>query len=151
MELTAEARTRLLERWPLAALATLAPGGGPHLVPIVFAWHAEHLWSPIDGKPKREGELARLRHLRRDPRVCVLLDGWDADWSRLWWIRIDGRAQIVEAVAPERDPALAPIVAALRAKYPQYAETPLFRGTPTLLCVAPEALRSWCAGPAGPR
>ena len=81
---------RILADWPVARLATLAPDGRAELVPIVFAESGGALWSPIDGKPKRGGELARVRNLRADPRVCVLLDHYDANWERLWWLRVDG-------------------------------------------------------------
>jgi PPOX class probable F420-dependent enzyme len=140
---------RLLETWPVARFATRRPDGAPHLVPIVFAQHAGALWTPIDAKPKRSGELARVRNLRADPRVAVLLDRYAADWSRLWWIRLEGRAAL-RALGPDApDDAPEPGAAgALRAKYPQYRETPLFRGEPVLIRIEVERLASWCAGEA---
>lgn len=128
---------RLLDTWPVARLATIAADGRPHLVPIVFARAHGALWSPIDGKPKSAAKLARVRDIERDPRVTLLLDHYDEDWSRLWWIRVDGRASLV---AGDREAE-----AALRAKYPQYATTPLFREEPLLLCIAVEATSSWTA------
>jgi len=131
---------RLLDSWPVARLATVAPDGRPHLVPIVFARHAGALWSPVDGKPKKAGGrvLARLAHIAREPRVSVLLDHYDTDWRRLWWIRVDGRA--------ERGGGAAAVEAALRAKYPQYRETPLYAGPPALVRIEPERVTSWAAG-----
>jgi PPOX class probable F420-dependent enzyme len=146
VDLPESAREILLRRSPVARLATLGPGGAPRLVPIVFVWHAGRLHSPVDGKPKAGGELARLRDVRRDPRVCVLLDGYADDWARLWWLRLDGVAEVVSAAGEEEAP-IAAAAAALRAKYPQYRTTPLFRGEPTLLVVRVERVRSWCAGP----
>jgi PPOX class probable F420-dependent enzyme len=128
---------RLLDAWPVARLATVAPDGRPHLVPIVFVRHAGALWSPVDGKPKAGAALARLAHVAHEPRVCLLLDHYDADWRRLWWIRVDGRA--------EGRGGDAAVEAALRAKYPQYRETPLYVGVPTLLRIEPERVRSWAA------
>ncbi len=64
---------RVLERWPLARLATLG-AAGPQLLPVVFARVDGVLWSAVDGKPKAGGELARIRHVRADPRVALLLD-----------------------------------------------------------------------------
>ena len=143
MELERAAVERILAEWPVARLATLSPDGAPQLVPIVFAQSAGALWSPIDGKPKREGELARVRNIRRDPRVCLLLDEYDADWSRLWWLRLDGRAELVAAAAPAARAA----AEALRAKYPRYASgvTPLTRGEPQLIRIAIERSSSWRA------
>jgi PPOX class probable F420-dependent enzyme len=142
MELPADGIERRLDTWPVARLATLGPGGAPQQVPIVFARHAGVLWSPIDAKPKAAGELGRVRNVRREPRVSLLLDHYDPDWTRLWWIRLDARAEVVEAGA---DPALDPVVRALRAKYPQYADTPLFRDPPLLLRFEILSVQSWVA------
>lgn len=131
---------RLLAGWPVARLATIAPDGRPHLVPLVFAWHAGALWSPIDGKPKRGSALARARHLAREPRVALLLDRYAADWRLLWWIRVDGRAGL--------RPAEAAVAEALRAKYPQYRTVPLFAGEPAVIRIEPERSASWYASDA---
>jgi PPOX class probable F420-dependent enzyme len=128
---------RLLDAWPVARLATVAPDGRPHLVPIAFVRHAGALWSPVDGKPKASAALARLAHVEREPRVAVLLDHYDADRRRLWWVRVDGRA--------ERCGGDAAVEAALRAKYPQYRETPLYAAEPTLLRIEPGRVSSWRA------
>jgi PPOX class probable F420-dependent enzyme len=146
MRLPERALQELLDTWPVAVLATLAPDGTPHQVPIVFARSGGVIWSPVDGKPKHGTELARLRHVAANPRVCLLLDRYDADWSRLWWIRVDGSARVVRIADPESGEHAA-AVAGLRAKYPQYARVALFRDTPTLLRIEVSRLRSWCAGP----
>ena len=147
MELERDAIERILATWPVARLATLAADGRPQLVPIAFAKSGGALWSPIDGKPKRGVELARVRNIRRDTRVCLLLDHYDPDWSQLWWLRIDGRAEIAAAAGPE---ALA-AADALRAKYPAYASgvTPLFAGEPTLIRIAVEKRVGWRASAQG--
>jgi PPOX class probable F420-dependent enzyme len=149
MEISDAAREILLRRWPVARLGTLAHGA-PRLVPIVFAWHAGRIWSPIDAKPKRGADprsLARVGDVRRDPRVCILLDHYDADWSRLWWLRLDGEAEVVSAPSPEADAGLAAAAGALRAKYPQYTGVSLFLGRPTALAVRIVETRGWCASP----
>jgi PPOX class probable F420-dependent enzyme len=148
VELPADVIEVILAHWPVARLATVAEGGRPALFPVVFARAAGALWSPVDGKPKRSAALARLRHVARDPRVALLLDHYDTDWTRLWWLRVDGAARVHRAPDPNADPELAVAAAALRRKYPQYATLPLFRGEPTLLAVAPERTASWCASPA---
>lgn len=137
----------LLDRWPVARLATLAPGGRPHQVPIVFARVAGALWSPIDAKPKAEGELARTRHVRANPAVSLLLDAYAEDWSRLWWLRIDANARVVEPPSLAAAPDAQAAVAALRAKYPQYASLAVLRDPPVLLTFTPVRIESWCAGP----
>jgi PPOX class probable F420-dependent enzyme len=136
----------LLERWPVARLATLGPAG-PHQVPVVFARSGGALWSPVDGKPKAAGELARVRHVRADPRVSLLLDHYAEDWSRLWWVAVAGSAEVVRPADASAEPAVAAAVAALRAKYPPYATLPVLREPATLLRVEPVRVRSWCAAP----
>ncbi len=156
MELPVETIDHLLERWPVARLATLDRTGHPAQVPIVFVAHAGVLWSPVDGKPKRSASLARLHNVERDSRVSVILDHYDGDWTRLWWLSLHGIAEVVACRHPEADPVLGPVVAALRSKYPQYrspgarngrarAAVALFRGDPTLLRIAVKDHASWCA------
>jgi PPOX class probable F420-dependent enzyme len=140
----------LIECWPAAHLATLAADGRPHLVPVVFARASGRLWTPIDGKPKARGEPARVRHLRRDPRAALLLDHYAADWTRLWWLRLDAEAQVMDAARPERDSAAAAALAALRAKYPQYERVPLLGDPPLLIALRETRRASWCPGPDPP-
>lgn len=162
MELPAAAVEALLAHWPVGRLASVAPDGAPHLVPVVFARAGARLWIPVDGKPKRARELARVRNLRREPRAALLLDRFDADWSRLWWLRVDADAEIVEAAGAAEaggpdagaaadaalPDALRAAADALRRKYPQYAETALFRGAPRAIALTPRRTRSWCASAA---
>ena len=144
MELPAEAIESVLARWPVADLATPGADGRPHVVPVVFAHRDGDLWSPIDGKPKSGRELVRVRNLRRDPRVALLLHHYDADWRKLWWLRVEGSAEVRTLASPP-DEADTRALAALREKYPQYAETPLPGAGGTLLRIRIEALRSWRA------
>jgi PPOX class probable F420-dependent enzyme len=113
-----EMRERL-GRARVARLATVDVDGQPHLVPICFALIGDHIVSVVDAKPKRTPKLRRLANIRAQPRVSVLVDEYDEDWSRLWWVRADGDARVVED-GREREAA----VMTLTAKYPQYAELP---------------------------
>lgn len=137
---------RALAAWPVARLALLGSDAQPRVLPVVFATVSGTLWSPVDGKPKAGGETARVRWLREHPRVELLIDAYDDDWRRLWWLRIAGVARVVQPPDPERDPDVAPVLAALRAKYPQYETTPVLASPPTLVAIRPDAIRSWCAG-----
>ncbi len=104
---------------PVGRLATLGPDGAPRLVPICFVLAGEVVYSAVDLKPKRTSDLGRLRNVARDPRVCVLIDHYEHDWSRLWWIRLDGVAQTLGSGAEAAD-ALARLIA----KYDQYRREP---------------------------
>jgi PPOX class probable F420-dependent enzyme len=104
-----------------AVLATIAPDGRPRPVPICFVVDPDRpvVYTPLDEKAKRSddpSDLARVRDIARDPRVTLLIDRWDEDWSRLAWLRLDGLAALCHA----DDPARAGVIAALRARYPQY-------------------------------
>jgi PPOX class probable F420-dependent enzyme len=103
----------------VARLATTDPDGRPHLVPIVFAVDGDTVYSAVDRKPKRTRRLRRIENARARPDVTVLVDHYEDDWSRLWWIRLRGRARVLDD-GSERDRALT----LLRDKYPQYVDEP---------------------------
>jgi PPOX class probable F420-dependent enzyme len=103
----------------VARLATIDPDGRPHLVPIVFALDGDTLYSAVDRKPKRSQTLRRIENARVRPDVTVLVDHYDEDWAGLWWIRLRGRARVLDE-GEEREHA----VALLRDKYPQYRAEP---------------------------
>ena len=145
MQLTPAAVEHLLDCWPVARLATLGADGGPELVPVVFARCGKRLWSAVDGKPKASAALARLSNARRDPRVSLLLDAYESDWKRLWWLRVAGHASVVTRADADSEATIEAAARILRDKYPQYEETPLFRGEPTLLSIEIRSVRSWCA------
>jgi PPOX class probable F420-dependent enzyme len=103
----------------IARLATTDPDGRPHLVPIVFALEGETLYSAVDRKPKRSSTLRRIENARARPDVTILVDHYEEDWGRLWWIRLRGRARVLDD-GEERDRALE----LLKEKYPQYRTEP---------------------------
>ena len=122
----------------VARLATLDADGRPHVVPIVFALVGDTLYSAVDGKPKRSRTLRRIENARERPDVTVLVDRYDdRDWTQLWWVRIRGRARVLDD-GEEATAALA----ALTGKYAQYREDP--PGTP-VLAVDVDAWRAWSA------
>jgi PPOX class probable F420-dependent enzyme len=103
----------------VARLATLGREGAPHLVPFCFVLSGEVLYSAVDQKKKRTSRLRRLENVRSDPRVSVLVDHYEEDWSKLWWVRIEGRARELEAGAEAKE-----AVRLLTSKYGQYRERP---------------------------
>jgi len=103
----------------VARLATTDPDGRPHLVPIVFVLDGDTLYSAVDRKPKRSQTLRRIENARVRPEVTILVDHYEEDWDHLWWIRLRGRARVLDD-GEERDRALG----LLREKYPQYRAEP---------------------------
>ena len=100
----------------VARLATVGADGRPHVVPICFALDGDTLYTAVDEKPKSTRALRRLTNIESNPCVEVVIDHWDENWSRLWWVRLSGRARVVEHDAR----ALGLLVA----KYEQYRERP---------------------------
>lgn len=104
----------------MARLATVTPAGAPHLVPIVFAVVDDTIYSAVDAKPKSTTRLARLANIGAEPRVSVLVDHYDEDWTRLWWARADGIATVLGVDSAQAAAGLA----ALARRYPAYADDP---------------------------
>ena len=103
----------------VARLATIDPDGRPHVVPMCFALSGGVLYSAVDRKPKRSRDLRRLRNVRERGWATVLVDHYEEDWSALWWVRLRGRARVLEDGAEFRD-----ALALLTEKYPQYRREP---------------------------
>jgi len=119
MRLTEEAARERLASVPVVHLATSDQAGRPHLVVTTFAVDGDRVYTAVDAKPKSTRDLKRVRNIRADPRVAVLADHYEDDWSRLWWVRADATAEIVEDPAAMERP-----IALLRERYRQYRETP---------------------------
>jgi PPOX class probable F420-dependent enzyme len=132
----AEARARF-EEARVARLATGGPDGAPHIVPITFALRGDTIVTAVDGKPKRGTPLRRFENVAANPRVSVLVDAYDEDWTGLWWARADGRASVL-ADGADLEAALV----ALRARYPQYETVPL---TGPAIVIAVDRWSGWSA------
>ena len=96
-------------------LATVDAAGQPLVVPVCFAVDGETLYSAVDDKPKRTRQLRRLRNVAENPRTALVVDEWHEDWSRLCWVLVEGRADVLRT-GVEFDRA----IELLRQKYPQY-------------------------------
>ena len=136
---------RILDVAPVARLAQKDLGGGPQALPFVFARVEHCLWSPIDGKPKKRASLSRLEWIAAEPEVLVLVDHYEDDWTQLWWLKLSGHATVVG----EREPGWRAAVSGLAAKYPQYAETPMFAGVPTMVRIDIAHWKSWASSGEG--
>ena len=97
-------------------LATIGAERRPHLVPVCFATTGDLLVTAVDRKPKTTTALKRLDNVRANPAVSVLVDHFEDDWSRLWWVRVDGQARVLEE-SDELDALLAPLHEKYRGHY----------------------------------
>ena len=126
----------MLETARVGRLGLVDEEGAPRVLPVTFAVAGGRIWSAIDQKPKRAGEPARLKFLRRDPRAALTVDRYSDDWEELAWVQVLGRIEIVDV--PDGPDGLE----ALRAKYEQYrAEAP----PGPLLALRPERHLWWRA------
>ena len=137
MKVPAEIESLLREE-RVAHLATVDRRGMPHIVPIVFAWEGDRLYTPVDAKPKSVAptRLRRVRNIVTNPSVQVLLDRYHEDWTQLWYVQVRGRAAVLEdGPAWERGKRL------LEAKYQQYQALPL-EGYP-IIAIEIEGVVTW--------
>jgi PPOX class probable F420-dependent enzyme len=134
--LEADDAWRRLTAARVAYLATVRADGRPHVVPIVFAVEDGVVYSIADPKPKSGLDLLRHRNIQANPSVSLLADAYDEDWERLWWVRADGTARVVEA-GDERETT----IRLLRAKYAQYATWTTPFGAATAIRI--DRIASW--------
>jgi PPOX class probable F420-dependent enzyme len=132
----------MLREARVGRLATADATGRPLVVPVCFTFDGAALYSAVDDKPKRTRALRRLRNVAENPQACLLVDLWDEDWTRLAWVRVDGRADVL---AGGLDFVRA--IGELRVKYPQYRTMELERDG-AVLRVRADRVRAWRAAPA---
>ena len=133
---TQEIRRRLA-RAVVAHMATVGVDGRPHIVPITFAPEGDVLFFAVDHKPKKTTDLQRLRNIEANPAVSVLVDHYDDDWTRLWWVRADGSARILhEGAEFERGISL------LAERYAQYQSA---RPDGPVVAITIERMTGWSA------
>ena len=131
-------QVELLNQSPVGHLATADKAGQPHIIPFCFACDGRRIYSALDAKPKSGNlrGLRRVRNILENPRVSVVIDHYEADWSKLWYLLVQGRAELLEPSAEQVD-----ALALLRAKYPQYREMDL-ESNPVIK-ITPERATGW--------
>jgi PPOX class probable F420-dependent enzyme len=132
---------RLVAEARVARLATVDPRGRLHLVPVCFALAGDVLYTAVDRKQKRSRRPQRLLNVEAHPEVALLVDHYEEDWRRLWWVRVRGRARVLDRGA-EHERALD----LLAGKYEQYRGV----GRPPGPVIAVELVewRGWAAATA---
>lgn len=121
-------------------LGTADASGRPLVVPICYAFDGKALFSAVDAKPKSvaPARLGRIRNIRENPKVSVVIDQYDEDWTRLRYVVVQGQAEILSA-----GPDFSRGVDLLVAKYPQYRAMGLSRDTGVMIKVTPARIREW--------
>jgi PPOX class probable F420-dependent enzyme len=128
----------LLQQERVARLATVDHEGRPHVIPVVFAYERGTVYTPIDAKPKSvaPARLRRVRNIRSNPHVQVLLDHYEEEWAGLWFAQLRGRAELLSG-GDRYDEG----VRLLEGKYMQYVDLPL-RPRP-IIAIALQDVRFW--------
>lgn len=142
-----ESTEKFIREHRVARLATADRDGQPVVVPICYVFAGDHIYTPIDEKPKsvKASSLKRVRNIQSNPRVALVIDEYSEDWSKLVYVLIIGVAGVIspgEDVAEHRR-----AVELLREKYPQYRsmaidERPMIKITPT-------RIKRWTPGSSG--
>jgi PPOX class probable F420-dependent enzyme len=122
----------------VAHLATADGRAVPHVVPVCFAVEQGTLYITIDEKPKRVAgaALKRVRNIEQNPTVAIVVDRYDEDWTRLGWVMLRGRAEILRE-GTEHDHAQE----LLRARYRQLAAMRI--AEQPVIAVRLERVTSW--------
>ena len=130
----------LLYQSRVARLGTADRTGQPLVVPVCYVFDGRVCFSALDAKPKRVAatQLRRVRNIAENPRVSLTVDRYDEEWSRLCWVIVEGRADILTD-GSERAGA----VDLLRDKYAQYRALGLDRDTATVIRISPERTLHW--------
>jgi len=133
------AERRYLDAARVGRLGTADADGRPHVVPVCYARRGDVLVSALDEKPKRvdPADLRRVRNLRANPRVALVVDHYTENWEGLGWVQVRGTADLLDP----GDEAHQPGVAVLEEKYEQYATHEL--GARPLIQIEPASVTSW--------
>jgi PPOX class probable F420-dependent enzyme len=124
----------------VARLATHDLSGQPHVVPVCYTYDGRFFYSPVDRKPKRVPveKLARIRNIRANPNVALLVDQYDEDWDKLWYILVRGHGEILSAGDGQTE-----ALHQLRKKYPQYSSLQLLPEEAPVIRISPVEIIPW--------
>ena len=128
----------LLRDGRVGRLTTADAAGRPLVVPVCYAFDGERVYSAIDAKPKRTRALRRLSNIADNPYVSLVIDEYDEEWTRLRYVIVEGRADVLTGGAD-----FARAVDLLVAKYPQYRTLGLARESGDLIRIAPDRILHW--------
>ena len=125
-------QSRLLTQARLGHLATADATGTPHVIPVCYAFDEKRIYSVLDQKPKRTtpSGLKRVRNIQANPKVSLVVDHYQEDWRRLWYVLVQGEALMLEEGSEQQA-----AIRLLRQKYKQYLDmdidqNPVIRITP---------------------
>jgi PPOX class probable F420-dependent enzyme len=127
----------------VAHLATSGADQKPVVVPICFVFDGEHIYTPLDEKPKsvEPGALKRVRNIHERSQVTLVIDDYSEDWSKLAYVLITGSARIISPTEESSDHSRATEL--LREKYPQYRSMKIHQRP--MIKIKPTKFKCWSA------
>lgn len=130
----------LLREQRIGQLATADRTGAPHLVPLCFVYDGQTIYSALDHKPKRRTGYAmkRIQNILENPQVAFLIQHYEEDWQRLYYVMVRGTATVLEDGA-ERQRACE----LLEAKYAQYRARQLSVQGGLVIKITPVKIHHW--------
>lgn len=138
--LTTEREYLFLKSQRIARMATVDKSGKPLVLPICYAYDGANLYTPIDKKPKSvsPAKLKRIRNIRGNPNVSVVVDVYHEDWNRIGFIIIHGTAEVIDSGKEYRES-----LRILSEKYIQYKEMNLSELSLPVIKIIPSRIISW--------
>jgi PPOX class probable F420-dependent enzyme len=137
----------IIDKARIARLATVDSKSKPHLVPVVFAFDGEHYYIPIDKKTKQEPckpeKLKRVKNIQTNPNIALLIDEYNEDWTKLYFVMIQGRASLISNKKEEQQNGLLLLERAhklLSDKYQQYQKISIGA---YLIMICPQKIITW--------
>ncbi len=109
----------LIKGAKVARLATVDQKSHPYVVPVVFVFHENLFFIPLDDKTKTVNaiKLKRVKNIEKNANVTLLIDKYQNDWKKLFFLMIHGKAAVMDE---KNNKLMDKIHKLLISKYPQY-------------------------------
>lgn len=126
----------LLNSHTIGHLATTSNQNIPRVIPICFIELDSHIYSILDKKPKSipVNLLARVKNIESNPYVSFIIDYYDEDWKSLWYVQVNGTAQLLYKPKSQ-------VIHKLIHKYPNY-ENMEIENQP-IIKISPTSINKW--------
>ena len=121
-------------RWArICRVATVSADGVPHAVPVCHVLAGQKIWFGSGD------DATKVRNLRSNPRVTVIVDEYSDHWDGLKGVMVQGRARLIE-----RGPEFTRARDRLYKKYPQYPkEAAIATSDSVIIEVTPTRVFTW--------
>jgi PPOX class probable F420-dependent enzyme len=114
------------------------------LISVVFVYDNDYYFIPIDQKSKRSKpeNLKRVKNIQQNPNVALLIDEYNEDWRKLYFIMIQGKASIIGGKELEQNEQvlLQKAHKMLSGKYVQYQEIGIGH---YIIMIVPQKVITW--------